>query len=123
MFSDLIAALGPNAAVILVQLLVVVAVMATLFLGIWCRGVIDASDQAYSRRETIVMLIVGGFLIGIPLCLMANAATQGKNADLMLILATLGSPFASGFTAREQIKKWIASHDVAASTEPQPQVQ
>lgn len=92
------------------QILVVGLVMFMLFLGIWARGALDEVPERMTKRQHLGTLIAGFILMGIPMVSMVQSAFGGDPSEVVAsVLTACVPPFASGFTAREQIKNWLST--------------
>lgn len=99
------------------QMLVVALVMFMLFLGIWARGALDETPERMTKRQHLGTLIAGFILMGIPMVSVVQSAFGGDSSEVVAsVLTACIPPFASGFTAREQIKTWLSTPSI-----PQPE--
>jgi len=92
------------------QLITVLLVLGTFLGGIWARGALDEGELPLTRKQTYATCLVGFVIMGIPLTEMVHQSLDAEDSrGLIVLLTACIPPFASGFTAREQIKKWLTS--------------
>ena len=113
--------LSPTNLQILSQLVTVLLVLISFFAGMWARGVLEVGGSDLTAKQMAATCLVSFVIMGLPLTEMAHhSLSVPETTTLIVVLTACIPPFASGFTAREQIRKWLNGDAPAADSARAP---